>query len=191
MPLEEYSNNESVLGFFIEKAILRTIEHHGLQTVDGISRGMTAIPFEGMPNFDTSKDVVLLYVPCKFNHHAIDGVILRLETGGEKGKAFLFPLQITIAKSHKNSATSFFNHRKEWKAGLQDFDVEVTFLRITPEESSDTNVGENSRSLKQKEVLIHPRQNERNIHLRDVNMDIWNRYEVARKKSPKDSGVHT
>jgi hypothetical protein len=127
------------------------------------------IPFERIPTFDTSKDVVL-YVPCSFNHHAIDGIILRLEKGEKKDKALLFPLKITIAKSHENSKESFFNQWDEWKGDLQDFDIEVTFLWIT------------TKDLKQKRVVNNPTYMSRNIHLEDVDRDIWKRYEAALRR---------
>jgi hypothetical protein len=92
-----------------------------------ISQLMRMIPFEGFLIFDTSNELVL-YVPCNFNYHAIDGIILRLFLSGETKKAILFPLQITIAKSHKNSEERCFNQWEKWTAGLQDFDVEARFL---------------------------------------------------------------
>jgi hypothetical protein len=146
--LNDYINNESVVGFFIEQAILHTIETRGLGTEPEISQPMRMIPFEYSPTFDTSKKLAL-YVPCNFNYHAIDGIILRLDLSsgrnGETKKAIVFPLQITIAKSHRNSEEQFFNLWKKWKTGLQGFDIEIRFLWISVKNPSHTNVGESSR----------------------------------------------
>jgi hypothetical protein len=137
-----------------------------------------------MPTSINSKDPVTLYVPCSFNYRAIDGIILRLEEGGEKDKALLFPLQITIAKSHTNSEESFFNYQwDEWKRILQDFDIEVTFLWITTKESSETEVPERFHSLRNGEKKeVNPAYTRRNIKLEDVDMDLWKRYEAALRK---------
>jgi len=182
--LDDYINNESVVGFFIEQAILQTIEFRGLQTEPEISQPMTMIPFEYFPVFNTSKELAL-YVPCDFNYRAIDGIILRLYTGTKK--AILFPIQITIAKSHKKSEELFFNRWKEWKAGLKDFDIEIRFLWISNKDPSHANVDGRSRELRHGNVVINPDYASRWIHLENVNMDIWNRYSeaVENKMMPK------
>ena len=137
----------------------------------------------------TTSNELALYVPCNFNYSALDGIILRLDRSrnGEREKAVLFPLQITIAKSHKNSEEPFFNQWKKWTASLQNFDVEVRFLWISIENPSHMNVGESSRSLKHGNMTIHPPYTSRWIHLEEVNKDVWNRYLEAldNKMMPK------
>jgi hypothetical protein len=177
--LNNYISNESVVRFFIEQAILQTIEFRGLEMITEISQPMKMIPFEDYPVFDTSNKLAL-YVPCNFNYYAIDGIILRLDRSsvknGETKRAILFPLQITIAKSHKNSEEHFFNQWEEWSASLKGFDVEVRFLWISVENPSHRNVGKSSRSLRHKDMTINPPYTSRWIHLEEVNKDVWNRY---------------
>ena len=188
--LDDYISNESVVRFFIEQAILQTIQFRGLKTIPEISQPMTMIPFDGYPVFDTSKELAL-YVPCNFNYYAIDGIILRLNhssgSNGEREKAIPFPLQITIAKPHKDSEKHFFNQWNKWKASLKNFDVEVRFLWISIENPSHTNLDESSRSLRHKKMTIHPPYSSRWIHLEEVNKDVWNRYSEAlnKKMMPK------
>jgi hypothetical protein len=40
------------------------------------------LPFEGFPNFDASKKLAL-YVPCAFNHEAMDGKCIVTRVGGK------------------------------------------------------------------------------------------------------------
>jgi hypothetical protein len=130
---------------------------------------MRMIPFKYFPIFDTSKELAL-YVPCNFDYHAIDGIILRLYK--ETKKAILFPLQITIAKSHKNSEELFFNKWEEWKTGLKGFDIEIRFLWISNKNPSHTNVDGRSRLLRHGDMVINPPYTSRWIHLENINMDI-------------------
>src|SRR5436190_8173817 len=91
----------------------------------------------------------------------------------------MFPIQVTIAKSHKDSEESFFNHFDQWKGGLENFNVMATFIWITTNDPLVKNVDENYCSHRNGTVLINPAYSSRNIHLRDVNELIWARYQGA------------
>ena len=177
--LDAYIGNQSVTGFFIEQAVLQSISSDGLKDVDGISNPMPIIPFQGFPDFDT-KISLALYAPLDFNFHGIDGIILQLDSS--KKEAYVFPIQITIAKYHKVSEEGFFNHFDQWKRGLENFNVTATFIWITTNGPQVENVDENYRSHRNGAVLINPAYRSRNIHLRDVNKLIWDRYQGALKK---------
>ena len=96
--------------------------------------------FKGVPTFDISEEPVLYY-PVHFNNRAIDGIIIRFglseKENGKKGTCFMFPLQITVAKSHKNSEKEFFKNWHAWTKDLMHFDIEVEFLWITDKESGE------------------------------------------------------
>jgi hypothetical protein len=180
--LDQFINNKSVVGFFIEQAVLQTIQSRGLKVDEKISNSMDIITFDGFPVFNTLKERAL-YVPSGFNCRAIDGIILWLDLSnrkkGQKKEALLFPLQVTIAKSHSNSEEIFFSQWEEWTRSLEDFDVKATFLWITDKDPSVADIGEDQRSMKHGNVLKNPAYSSRRISLSYVNMDIWNRYEKA------------
>ena len=43
----------------------------------------------------------------------------------------MFPIQVTIAKSHKVSEKGFFNKWNRWNKGLESYHIDVAFLWIT------------------------------------------------------------
>ena len=137
--LEQYIDNQSVVGFFLGCTILQTIRSNGLK-VDGLSNAMPMITYLGFPTFDTNKKLAL-YVPSSYNFH---GVILRMDR--EQKRAYLFPLQVTIAKRHGDSEQSFFNDWHRWVQVFESFEVEVTFLWITANDPSVEGKDEAYRS---------------------------------------------
>jgi hypothetical protein len=184
--LGRFVDNASVVGFFIEQAVLQSIESNGLAVGEGSHGHMDAITFAGVPNFNTSK-AEALYVPRAFNYPGIDGIILRLDLDGEskRRKASVFPLQVTVAKHHKDSEAIFFGLWKEWQKSLDVFDIDITFLWITTKENSTTNVDKRSRSLRSRDVVTNTEYKSVNVHLSKVNRDIWERYEKVQNRKGK------
>jgi hypothetical protein len=182
--LDHFIDNESVVGFFVEQAVLQSIECNGLAVGEGEQSHMHTITFEGAPNFNTSKREVL-YVPRAFNYPGIDGMVLRLNS--DEMKASVFPLQITLAKYHKDSEATFFRLWKEWQKSLRDFDIDVTFLWITVKENSTTNVDEKSISLGSRKVATNAEYKSANVHLSKISMNIWNAYEEARESRMREN----
>jgi hypothetical protein len=174
--LEEYVGNQSVTGFFIEHAVLQTISTHGLKEIGIVNSPPPIITFEGFPDFKDTEDPIL-YVPSSYFYPAIDGVILQLDHS--KREAYMFPIQVTIAKSHKDSEKGFFNKWNRWSKGLESYHINVTFLWITTASPSVTAIEEDHRSLRSGKVLKNCSYSSRNIPLEAVNKTIWNRYKTA------------
>jgi hypothetical protein len=84
----------------------------------------------------------------------------------------MFPIQITVAKSHSKSREIFFQEfYKMWTKPLTGFDVVLQFLWVTPE---------------RRQVVEHapsrgnwPAHKENYIPLQDVNSSIWWEYRNA------------
>ncbi|KAG0128866.1 hypothetical protein HOY82DRAFT_621391 [Tuber indicum] len=170
--LDEYINNEAVTGFFIEENLLSTISLNGLEIGRDISKPMDTQMFRGYPTFTITKQPIL-YCPIQFNFRAIDGIIVRFDLSGQpdgkRGKCFMFPLQITIAKSHTDTEREFFKDWSGWIRDLDDYNLEVVFLWISAKEPWE------------KKVNRYPGYLSKNIHIRDVNRDTWERYDRALK----------
>ena len=192
--LNDYIDNPSVTGFFIEQAVLSSIASRGLDISKDISTPMDTVMFAG--NFPTleKKSNPVLYCPLKFNYRGIDAIIVRFDYSRgkklDKNKCFMFPLQVIVAKSHTDSEQAFFDDWSLWSEGLDDFDVVVEFLWITTEASSAANISGNSRSIRSGIRSGWPSYTRRNIHLLAVNPDIWARYQQALKKSKKQSSTY-
>ena len=182
-------NNPSVSGFIIEQAILSSIGSNGLAIRDCINQPMTVVIFEAeFPEFRIDlTDTRVLYCPKKFNFRAIDGLIIapkesqsqkknrktNTNTQQEKPKLFIAPLQITLApETHSDSHEKFFNKWKGWTKGLEQFDIEVEFMWITPNPASSQD--HLSKSLQ-------PFHKERNVNFGEVNQDIWKHYQIAKE----------
>ena len=182
--LDQFIDNRSVLGFFIEQAVLRTIQSRGLNVDGKISNSMDMITFDDdFPTLNVSKERAL-YVPTGFNYRAVDGIVLWLDTSKQKGEepkeALVYPIQVTIAESHSDSEKMFFNQWGKWMTALQGFDVKVTFLWITNQEPWVQDIPKKSRKQKNGDKLINPAYTSQNITIEYVNKDIWRSYRRAR-----------
>jgi len=177
--------NRSAIGFFVEEAVLQAIRIGGLGVDPRIYQPMDMIPFnDQFPKFDTLRERAL-YVPSRYAYRAIDGIILWVEQGTQptnrKKKAALFPLQVTIARSHSNSSQNFIDEWKKWENLLKDFDVQLIFLWITDGAPSSDDVDAKVRSARRGNTLVNPAYEVKRIPIKDVCKDAWEWYEAAEK----------
>src|SRR2546429_7236723 len=85
--LPAFITNPSVTGFMIESAVLSSIRSHGLAIGADIQRPMRIILFRR--SFNIAMDITgepVLYLPAKFNHESIDGIIVFIESNKPKKK---------------------------------------------------------------------------------------------------------
>jgi hypothetical protein len=175
--LNHYINNPSVIGFFLEQVVLSSITSWGLDISREIFGPMKAIMFPGkVTRFESSP---ALYWPLQFNYPAVDGIIVRFDNSNKRKKCFIYPLQITVAKSHSDSEESFFRTWDHWTNDLKDrYDLEVEFFWITADETpSSADFNEKSFSLRSGKKL-RPSYKRVHIPLKTVNEDIWWRYRL-------------
>ncbi|RUP43044.1 hypothetical protein BC936DRAFT_137715, partial [Jimgerdemannia flammicorona] len=72
-----------------------------------------------------------LYIPKAFNFKAIDGVLLSLEVKDGLTKAIVISIQITIADSHSDSVSKFFDDWNHWNRQLKEYtEVSIYFVWI-------------------------------------------------------------
>ena len=197
--LDEYITNPSVTGFFIEQATLSWIGCHGLSIPKNTSKPPTITMFEeDYPDGINTECGLTLYCPLKFNLRAIDGIIIGFETEVDKGKSktakrkskaaaerskvaaekskdvrrkcWMFPIQVTVAKSLSDSEGAFFNNWDTWARmiDLEKFDIEVQFIWITGKDSTTSEAGERQRDLRSAPRLTNPKYTTRNLPLRLV-----------------------
>ena len=170
-----YIDNPSVTGFMIEQAVLSSIGSTGLAINAQIGESMDVRPLMKEPNFATNvTEKPVLYRPIEFNYKAIDGMIVKAgkkNANGKKPKLCLFPIQITVAKSHSDSHTKFFVEYNKWSRYLKDFDVEIQFLWINLK-------GGNTRQ--HRKTIQWPAHQERYVPLKKVSQEIWMTYQMAK-----------
>jgi hypothetical protein len=134
----------------------------------------------------------VLYLPQVFNFKAIDGIIVFIkpdkpdgkeDAKEKKKKLLMLPLQITLAPAtHANSREQFFEEYCSWITKISKFDVEVQFLWITPE-------CRHSQVYPADPEQGWPSHRERYITFKDVDKRIWEKYEDAQKRLPKDEAA--
>ena len=183
--LPQYINNPSVTGFMIEQAVLSSIALNGLDITSETNRPMEVNLFsDRFPDLRPGTENPVLHLPKISNFEAIDGVIVRKESGskgqgrgrGGKVRLLIFPLQITVAKKHSDSHGKFFKNWKDWITGLDKFDVVPEFVWISE------NGGE---AKKHPESPKWPEHIEWNIPLSQVNEFIGSFY----KNVKQDQGI--
>jgi hypothetical protein len=89
----------------------------------------------------------------------------------------MFPLQITVAKSHTDSKGVFFSQWSKWTNKLEDFEVVPVFIWVTKEDSEVETVDAEYRLTRLGRKLVHPSFRRQKIPLEMVNLDISERYQ--------------
>ncbi|KAG0632869.1 hypothetical protein HOY80DRAFT_1141821 [Tuber brumale] len=171
--LDEYIDNEAVTGIFIEANLLSTISSSGLDISKNISQVMDVKMFRGYLTFSITEKYIL-YCPMQFNFRAIDGIIVRFDLSnqenGRRGKCFMFPLQITIAKSHLGSEREFFKKWSRWIKDLGDYGIQVVSLWTSTKEPLE------------KKVNRYPKYISKNVHIRDDSWDAKEQKEMEEQR---------
>jgi hypothetical protein len=186
LSLPDYINNPSVSGFMIEQAVLSSIALNGLDITPETNRPMEVNLFSGgFPDLYPETQNPVLHLPQVSNFAAIDGIIVRKESGskgrgsGGKVRLLMFPLQITVTKKHSDSHEKFFKKWEDWIVGLNKFDVVPRFVWIS-ENGGETKEHSESRKW--------PEHVEWNIPLSQVNELIGSFYKSVKQRSG-DSGL--
>jgi len=127
------------------------------------------------PSLIPSTNRPVLHIPQIFNYKAIDGVIVKKEPvpGRQKQQLFIYLLQITVARKHKDSHKTFFGDWKKWVNGLGEFDVIPEYIWIS-QEGGDTK--EHPQTDK------WPAHVERNIAISEVDKQIGREYEIEKRR---------
>jgi hypothetical protein len=181
--LDKYIDNASVTGFMVEKAILSSISLYGANIIASeTNRSMVVKSHKSrIQSLYPRKGDLVLHLPGAFNFRTVDGIIVRKVDDGEpKSRLLVFPLQITVAKTHKDSHAAFFKDWKRWSQDLGEFDVVIEFVWIVEKERDPEDY---PRSTK------WPAHKERFISLSQVNTLIGDLYDKAKTRQRIRNGV--
>ena|SRR5258708_3351906 len=121
---------------------LAALERSGLASADPkLGHRLEKECFDVFPDFSkliNSTDSTRLYLPTKFNFSDIDAALVRLDR--KMGEGFVYPIQVTIAGSHKDSEAHFYSAQWDlWKTTFtrNGFEVSSTFVWIDRQGSSE------------------------------------------------------
>src|SRR2546423_4258198 len=189
--LTSLADNPATAGFMIKYAVLSSIRSNGLAIDAEIGKPMELRYFMNEPYFSmNATDKPMLCLPRKYIFKAIDGIIVltKREKKNAKGKKqknakgkkenaqlkkrklFMFPLRITLASSHSDSHSKFFEEYYHMWTSFCSFDVVPEFLWITPKQHE---IREHSECSK------WPAHIERYIPLMDASEAIGTAYQCA------------
>ena len=116
---------------------------------------------------------------------------MRLDSTENRKRAWLFPIQVTVAEDHVNTEPMFFAHWARWNHQLtwSGFEVEAHFLWITPEKCHATRkFKERTRTSSRDETLVNPAYTSHRVPLSLVSQDISDRYQSAVEELPLKKG---
>ena len=154
LALTAFKNNPSVIGFTVEQMIISRIAARGLDWGDGYIPPAHVTPFLGKatPLLDNQSTY---FVPLKFNFKAIDA--LYAEVDEHKRTAKVVAIQITVAKSHRDSEVEFFESWEAWTGLLGGFTITPIFLWIVEEKRCRVDIEEKLSKLRTGEITFWPK----------------------------------
>ncbi|KAG9033181.1 hypothetical protein FS842_003981 [Serendipita sp. 407] len=165
------SSNPIVHGYLAEHVCLDAIKRHGLPCIDStLNRPLDAEFFDDVPNwnpFIASTHECRLYLPATFNFANVDAAILRLDRWNRK--AYLYPIQVTLARTHKDSETKFYEEQwKNWTEGLSDYEVYSTFVWIDQQQPSNGAIEMVARPTRNGIKEVIPQHNFSHVSIKSV-----------------------
>jgi hypothetical protein len=168
--LENLKNNPSAIGFTVEQIVISRIASNGVEL------GLLTIPpakiktFGGTMTRLSKEEGSTLYVPLRFNMKAIDALFVRVDT--KNNIAYVIPIQITLAKWHLDSEAAFFSDWKTWIAGLEGFEIVVSFLWIYEGERSRHEVPAQETKIRNRTVSYWPDYEVYWVSIKQVHRDL-------------------
>ncbi|KAK2784170.1 hypothetical protein FQN53_008779 [Emmonsiellopsis sp. PD_33] len=171
-------NDPPAVGYFLKQAIVQSIMRDGIGYLD-VTGPIQHYIFSGFPAYKLDKEVAL-YWPKNFNFPPVDALLLRLNSAAKRAE--LFVIQITIQQDHRDSEERFFRDWASWRRCLYDYDITVTFFRITAHGKSEGKpVVEKSHEARgEGDKTVGLQYQFVDISLEDVNASVWRRYEAAK-----------
>jgi hypothetical protein len=175
--LPDFIKNKAITRFLIEHAVLSAIRRDGLAIGEGLGKGMQVKRLKEPGDLTTGvTGKPVLYRPETCNFPAIDGMIVLIkskENEEDKPKLLMVPIQITVKLSgHADSHAAFVKDYIKWTKGLSEFDVELEFVWITPEE-------DRVREHKAESESKCPKHKVRYVPFKGVSEEIWWQYQNA------------
>jgi hypothetical protein len=126
--LMAFKNNPSVIGFTVEQMVISKIASAGLRLRDIHFPAAQTVAFDTLTTRLSIDKPQAYYVPVRFNLKAIDLLFASIDL--QKKTAHIVPIQITVAKQHKDSEAAFFADQDTWLRGLENFKVKKSFVWI-------------------------------------------------------------
>ncbi len=149
-----FKNNLSVIGFTVEQIVISTIASAGLHSGNFHLPPAQIFAFDGPTMRLSINKQFTYYMPLQFNQKVIDLLFASIDV--QKKTAHVVPIQIAVAKQHKDSEAAFFADQGTWLHGLEEFKVKKSFLWIHHGKRGQTEVMEKLKELRGRAMVINP-----------------------------------
>jgi hypothetical protein len=129
--MQTFENNRSVIGFLVEQACISAMSDTGFSYGGIHFPALEATIFDPRPGLISSvprsRDCEIFFVPSEPNYKDIDALYVRISH--KNRTVYVVPIQITVAKRHKDSEKAFYAGWRKWKAAFPDCTL-TTFVWI-------------------------------------------------------------
>jgi hypothetical protein len=153
--LPTFKNNPFIVGFLVEQACLSFISCTGFHHGSANWGPLKATIFEGdLISAIPPGDCEIFFIPQAPNFKDIDALYLRVHHLDEI--VLVIPIQITIAKAHKDSEAAFYSRWSDWEKRFAGYEVITTFVWIVENKRSWEAVDEVFRETRKTLKQISP-----------------------------------
>ena len=135
MSLRNFRNNPSVVRFLVEQACLSAISLAGFHHNNINWNTLTATIFKGnLLEAIPSKNCEIFFIPEDPFFQAINAVYLKADA--KKKTVLVVPIQVTVAKMHKDSEAAFYSQWSDWEKFFEGYELKTKFVWVVEEEQS-------------------------------------------------------
>ena len=175
--LRTFKNNPSMVGFLVEQACLSTISEIGFHYGSITWGSSTATTFTGdILSAIPAEDCERFFIPEDPFFKDIDALYIKVTK--TKKRVWVVPIQVTIAKTHKDLEKAFSRWESDWQKFFRGYELKTNFVWIVEEERSWKTKDEESRTTRKNVKLIAPEHEQIIIPVKDLKTSLGD--ELAR-----------
>jgi hypothetical protein len=172
LSLRTFKDNPSVIGFLVEQACLSAISRTGFHHGGGIGwQPFPATIFQDdLIQAIPSVDCEIFFIPESPFFKDINALYLKVDV--EKETALVVPIQITVAKTHKDSEAAFYSQWSNWQERFRGYKVETTFVWVVEDKQSWVVKEEEFKITRSQSKLISPEHEQIFVTVKDISHNL-------------------
>ncbi|KAJ7451059.1 hypothetical protein FB451DRAFT_1186390 [Mycena latifolia] len=179
-----------VLGFMIEKSVLATFliqgaHGPGLVNWPPVDR-YTLLRGQSLP-FDLPQELKktngtrsMLVIPQASNFEDIDALFIKVDN--VKKIVIVIAIQVTLAATHKDSATGFYSRWTAWTAFFPGYTIETEFLWVVEKSEPSLTIEKGSRTTRKRSHIHKPKHIQHFVTLAAIAPHVAESLSRAREK---------
>lgn len=172
MSLRTFKDNPYVIRFLVEQACLSAISGTGFHHDGGINWDSlpATIIEDDLIQAIPSVDCEIFFVPENPFCKDIDALYLKVDV--EKETALVVPIQITVAKTHKDSEAAFYSQWYNWQERFRGYELKTTFVWVVENTQSWAVMEEEFRTTRHQSRLIFPEHEQIIMTVTDISRTV-------------------